>query len=247
MDKSLYVAMTGAKEILQAQAVNNYNLANANTTGFKADLSAFQSQAVVGTGYASRVYATDASTGWDGNEGSVTTTGRSLDVAVQGQGFIAVQGPNGQEAYTRNGDLHLTPDGVLETSAGDPVLGDNGPITVPPSSSIKIGEDGTVSVVPLGATPGTVANVGRIKLVNPAADSLTRESGGLFQLTVAGTTAAADASVKIAAGALESSNVDLASAMVNMIGLARSFDLQVKAMQSADTNAQATSQLLQTT
>ncbi|MGH8199499.1 MAG: flagellar basal-body rod protein FlgF [Steroidobacteraceae bacterium] len=246
MDKSLYVAMTGAKEILQAQAVNNYNLANANTTGFKADLSAFQSQAVVGTGYASRVYATDATTGWDGNEGSVTTTGRSLDIAVQGQGFIAVQGPNGQEAYTRNGDLHLTPDGVLETSTGDPVLGDNGPITVPPSSSIKIGDDGTVSVVPLGATPGTVANVGRIKLVNPPAASLTRESGGLFQLT-AGGTAPADASVKIDSGAIESSNVDLASAMVNMIDLARSFDLQVKAMQSADTNAQSTSQLLQTT
>jgi flagellar basal-body rod protein FlgF len=246
MDKSLYVAMTGAKEILQAQAVNNYNLANANTTGFKADLSAFQSQAVAGTGYASRVYATNATTGWDGNEGSVTTTGRSLDLAVRGDGFIAVQGPNGQEAYTRNGDLHLTPDGVLETSTGDPVLGDNSPITVPPSSSIKIGDDGTVSVVPLGATPGTVATVGRIKLVNPPADSLTRESGGLFQLT-AGGTAPADASVKIAGGALESSNVDLASAMVNMIDLARSFDLQVKAMQSADTNAQSTSQLLQTT
>ena len=246
MDKSLYVAMTGAKEILQAQAVNNYNLANANTTGFKADLSAFQSQAVAGSGYASRVYATDASTGWDGGEGSITATGRPLDLAVQGQGFIAVQGPNGQEAYTRNGDLHLSPDGVLETSTGQAVLGDNGPITLPPSESVKIADDGTVSVVPLGATPGTVAAVGRIKLVNPPSDSLVRESGGLFQLA-AGGTAPADASVKVAAGALESSNVDLASAMVNMIDLARSFDLQVKAMQSADNNAQASSQLLQST
>jgi flagellar basal-body rod protein FlgF len=246
MDKSLYVAMTGAKEILQAQAVNNYNLANANTTGFKADLTAFQSQAVTGSGYASRVYATDATTGWDGTEGSITTTGRSLDVAVQGQGFIAVQGPNGQEAYTRNGDLNLTPDGVLQTSTGQPVLGDSGPITVPPSSSIKIADDGTVSVVPLGSTPGTVATVGRIKLVNPPADSLVRESSGLFQLT-AGGAAPADASVKIGSGALESSNVDLASAMVNMIDLARNFDLQVKAMKSADDNAQASSQLLQPT
>jgi flagellar basal-body rod protein FlgF len=246
MDKSLYVAMTGAKEILQAQGVNNYNLANANTTGFKADLSAFQSQAVAGTGYASRVYATDSSTGWDSSEGSIATTGRSLDVAVQGQGFIAVQGPNGQEAYTRNGDLHVTPDGVLVTSTDQPVLGDNGPITLPPSSSVKIADDGTVSVVPLGATPGTVASVGRIKLVNPAAASLVRESSGLFQLA-AGGTAPADASVKVASGALESSNVDLASAMVNMIDLARSFDLQVKAMHAADTNAQASSQLLQST
>ncbi|MGH8290239.1 MAG: flagellar basal-body rod protein FlgF [Steroidobacteraceae bacterium] len=246
MDKSLYVAMTGAKEILQAQAVNNYNLANASTTGFKANLSAFQSQAVAGTGYASRVYATDATTGWDSSEGSITATGRPLDVAIHGQGFIAVQGPGGQEAYTRNGDLHLSPDGVLETSTGQPVLGDSGPITLPPSESIKIADDGTVSVVPLGATPGTVAAVGRIKLVNPAAESLVRESGGLFQLAAGGTTPA-DASVKVAADALESSNVDLASAMVNMIDLARSFDLQVKAMQSADTNAQSSSQLLQPT
>jgi flagellar basal-body rod protein FlgF len=246
MDKSLYVAMTGAKELLQAQAVNNYNLANANTTGFKADLSAFQSQAVAGTGYASRVYATDSTTGWDSSEGSISTTGRPLDVAIQGQGFIAVQGPNGQEAYTRNGDLQISPDGVLQTSTGQAVLGDDGPITVPASGSIKIADDGTVSVVPLGSTPGTVATIGRIKLVNPPADSLTRESGGLFQLA-AGGTAPADASVKITAGALESSNVDLASAMVNMIDLARSFDLQVKAMQSADTNAQSSSQLLQST
>jgi flagellar basal-body rod protein FlgF len=246
MDKSLYVAMTGAKEILQAQAVNNYNLANASTTGFKANLSAFQSQAVAGTGYASRVYATDATTGWDSSEGSITATGRPLDIAIQGQGLIAVQGPDGQEAYTRNGDLHLSPDGVLETSAGQPVLGDSGPITLPPSESVKIADDGTVSVVPLGATPGTVAAVGRIKLVNPPAESLVRESGGLFQLA-AGGTAPADASVKVAAGALESSNVDLASAMVNMIDLARSFDLQVKAMQTADTNAQSSSQLLQST
>jgi flagellar basal-body rod protein FlgF len=244
MDKSLYVAMTGAKEILQAQAVNNYNLANANTTGFKADLSAFQSQAVAGSGYASRVYATDSTTGWDGSEGSVTTTGRPLDVAVKGQGFIAVQGPNGQEAYTRNGDLHLTADGMLVTSTGQAVLGDNGPITVPPSSSIQIAADGTVSVTPSGGTPGTLAAVGRIKLVNPPADSLARESGGLFQ-PAAGGTVPADASVTIIPGALESSNVDLASAMVNMIDLARNFDLQVKAMKSADDNASASSQLLQ--
>ena len=184
------------------------------------------------------MYATDASSGWDSSEGSIATTGRPLDVAIQGQGFIAVQDRDGQEAYTRNGDLHLTADGVLETSSGQPVLGDNGPITVPPSTSIQIADDGTVSVVPQGSTPGTIANVGRIKLVNPPADSLVRESGGLFQLA-AGGTAPADASVKIASGAIESSNVDLASAMVNMIDLARSFDLQVKAMQTADTNAQS--------
>ena len=246
MDKSLYVAMTGAKGILDAQAVNNFNLANASTTGFKADLAAFQSQAVTGSGYASRVYATASIAGWDQSQGALLTTGRPLDVALQGQGYIAVQGANGQEAYTRNGDLHLTPEGLLVTSTGQAVLGDNGPITLPPSTSIKIGDDGTITVLPFGAPAQSLATVGRIKLVNPAADTLTRQSGGLFQLA-AGGTAPADASVKLASGVLESSNVDLASAMVNMIDLSRNFDLQVKAMKSADENAQASSQLLQAT
>ena len=246
MDKSLYVAMTGAKDILDAQAVNNFNLANASTTGFKADLAAFQSQPVAGSGYASRVYASESTAGWDQSQGALTATGRPLDVAVQGRGFIAVQGPDGQEAYTRDGDLHLTPEGLLVTSTGQMVLGDNGPISLPPSSSIKIADDGTVSVLPLGQPAESLAAIGRIKLVNPAPDSLVRETGGLFR-PAGGGSAAADASVKLASGVLESSNVDLASAMVNMIDLARNFQLQVKAMKSADDNASTSAQLLQST
>ena len=246
MDKSLYVAMTGAKDILDAQGVNNFNLSNASTTGFKADLAAFQSQAVTGSGYASRVYATASSIGWDQTQGALTTTGRPLDVALQGQGFIAVQGPNGQEAYTRNGDLHVTQDGLLVTSTGQVVLGDSGPLSLPPSSSFKIADDGTISVLPTGQPAQSLAAIGRIKLVNPDPSTLTRESGGLFQLA-AGGSAPADASVKLSSGVLESSNVDLASAMVNMIDLARNFQLQVKAMKSADDNASASSQLLQST
>lgn len=246
MDKSLYVAMTGAKELLNAQAVNNFNLANASTDGFKSELAAFQNQAVEGSGYASRVYATASTTGWNSTSGSMITTGRPLDVAVQGRGFIAVQGPNGKEAYTRNGDLHVEASGMLVTSTGQLVLGDSGPISVPPSSSVRIGADGTVSVVPLGQSPNTLAAVGRIKLVNPAPSSLTESSGGLFSLTNGGT-APADASVSLASGVLESSNVDVADAMVNMIDLARDFELQVKVMKSDDTNAAASGQLLQST
>jgi flagellar basal-body rod protein FlgF len=246
MDRSLYVAMTGAKDILDAQAVNNFNLANASTTGFKANLEAFQSQAVTGSGYASRVYATNSLAGLDQSEGALITTGRPLDVAVRGQGFIAVQGPNGKEAYTRNGDLHVTAEGLLVTSTNQVVLGDNGPISVPPSASIQIAGDGTISVQPLGQPAESLAAIGRIKLVDPPAASLIQESGGLFQLA-SGTPAPADASVKLTSGVLESSNVDLASAMVNMIDLARNFDLQVKAMKATDTNAQASAQLLQAT
>jgi flagellar basal-body rod protein FlgF len=244
MDKSLYVAMSGAKETLRAQAANTHNLANSSTTGFKADLSAFQSRAVTGPGYASRVYATDSTTGWDHGLGTQEQTGNPLDIAIQGQGFIAVQDPSGKEAYTRAGDLHVDPTGQLLTATGLPVLGDNGPISVPPSTSVSVAGDGTISIVPLGQSPKTAANVARIKLVNPPSDTIQRGADGLFR-TQDGQPAVADASTKVASGSLESSNVDLASCMVNMIELSRRFELQVKALHTAETNATESAKLLQ--
>ena len=243
MDRLLYIAMSGAKETLRAQAANNHNLANASTTGFRADLSAFQSRAVAGSGFASRVYATNDTTGWDHSSGSLQSTGRDLDVAVNGDGWIAVQGKNGREAYTRAGDLRVDPNGMLLNGAGHPVLGDSGPITVPPSTSMTIGTDGSISVVPLGQGPATTAVVGRIKLVNPPATSLERGEDGLFR-TTDGTDAAADASVHLTSGTLESSNVNVADAMVTMIELSRHYDLQIKAMHSAEENATSATQLL---
>jgi flagellar basal-body rod protein FlgF len=246
VDKLLYVAMSGAKETLRAQAANNHNLANASTTGFRADLSAFQSQAVTGAGYASRVYATDNTTGWDDTIGPMQSTGNSLDVAIQGPGFIAVQGPDGKEAYTRAGDLHVDPTGLLMNGTGHTVMGDGGPISVPPNSSIEVAGDGTVSVVPLGQNPNTIAAVGRIKLVNPPKDDLTRGTDGLFRLKT-GDPAPADANVKVASGVLESSNVNIANSMVTMIELARHFDMQIKAIRSAEDNGAASTKILQST
>jgi flagellar basal-body rod protein FlgF len=235
--------MSGAKETLRAQTANNGNLANANTMGFKADLSAFQSQAVAGAGYASRVYGTDTSTGWDDSAGAQISTGQALDVAVQGAGWLAVQAANGDEAYTRAGDLHVNPSGMLVTAAGYPVLSDSGPITVPPYSSINIGGDGTVSIVPYGQQPNSVAAISRIKLVNPPSASLSRGDDGLFRTTT-GTPSTSDASVTLTSGVLESSNVNVASAMVKMIELSRQFDLQVKTMHTAEDNASASAKLL---
>ena len=200
--------------------------------------SAFQSRAVAGSGYASRAYATNATTGWDQTQGALMSTGRDLDVGVQGAGWIAVQGADGREAYTRAGDLRVDPSGLLMNGAGQPVLGDGGPISVPPHTSLMIGADGTVSIVPLGQGPETTALVGRIKLVNPPAESLVRGEDGLFR-TSDGADAPADANVQLASGVLESSNVNIADAMVNMIELARHFDLQVKAMRTAEENARA--------
>jgi flagellar basal-body rod protein FlgF len=243
MDRFLYISMSGAKETLRAQAVNNHNLANASTTGFRAELSTFQSRAVAGTGFASRAYATNSTTGFDDTQGSLVHTGRDLDVGIHGPGWIAVMGRDGREAYTRAGDLRVDVNGLLMNGAGHLVLGDSGPVSVPPNASVMIGGDGSVSIVPLGQSPDTTALVGRIKLVNPPSESLERGEDGLFRMKD-GTDAPADAGVQLVSGVLESSNVNVADAMVNMIELSRHFDLQVKAMRTAEENADAASQLL---
>ena len=243
MDRFLYISMSGAKETLRAQTVNNHNLANASTNGFRADLSAFQTRAVAGSGHASRAYATNSTTGWDQTQGALMSTGRDLDVGVNGPGWIAVQGADGREAYTRAGDLRVDPSGMLLNGAGQQIMGDGGPISVPPHTSLLLGADGTISIVPLGQGPETTALVGRIKLVNPPAESLVRGEDGLFRMQD-GSDAAPDAAVKLASGVLESSNVNIADAMVNMIELARNFELQVKAMRTAEENGAAAAQLL---
>ncbi len=243
MDRMLYVAMTGAKETLNAQAVNNHNLANASTTGFRAELSAFQSRAVDGSGYASRVYATNASTGWNNQSGALLSTGRDLDVAINGDGWIAVQAPDGKEAYTRAGDLQIDPNGNLTTGAGHPVLGDGGTINVPPYTSIFFARDGSISIVAQGQTPDTTATVDRIKLVKPADSALARGNDGLFRMKD-GSDAPSDASVKLGSGTLESSNVNTADAMVTMIELARHFEMQVKAIRHAEENGAAAAQIM---
>lgn len=243
MDRLLYVAMSGAKETLRAQAANSHNLANTSTTGFRADLTAFMTRAIAGPGYDSRAYATTSTIGWRQSPGALVTTGRELDVAVNGEGWIAVQDVAGREAYTRAGDLRVDAGGQLRNGAGHAVLGDDGPIVVPPHSSLLIGSDGSLSIVPQGQGPETLATVGRIKLVRPDPAQLERGADGLFRLRDGGV-ASADAAVRLAAGTLESSNVNMAEAMVNMIELARQFDLQVRAMRTAEENARSSVTLL---
>jgi flagellar basal-body rod protein FlgF len=218
-------------------------LANASTTGFRADLSAFQTRAVTGAGFPSRAYATNSTTGWDQTYGAVLTTGQDLDVAVQGAGWIAVQARDGSEAYTRAGDLRVDPSGLLVNGSGHAVVGAAGPITVPQYSSITVAGDGTVSIVPLGQAATTTANVGRIKLVNTPPENLFRGEDGLFR-TRDGVAPIADPAVRVVSGALEASNVNTADAMVNMIELSRNFELQVKAMRAAEENGAASAQLL---
>ncbi len=243
MDHSTYIAMTGASQIMQAQSEVANNLANANTVGFKSELSAFKALPVQGEGAASRINSVDRGAGWDMSAGPTVATGRDLDVAVRGQGWIAVQAPDGSEGYTRAGNLKIDASGLLTDARGNPVLGDGGPISVPPAGHVSIGKDGTVSLVPLGESPSTIATVGRIKLVNPPADQLQLRGDSLMHLRDGGS-APADADVTVESKALEQSNVNPTDMLVRMIQLSRQFEMQVRSIHTADQDAQASSKLL---
>ena len=243
MDRLIYTAMGGASHILQQQASVGQNLSNVNTPGYRAAVNAFRAVPLVGEGLPTRAFVVDSTAGADFTPGVMQPTGRNLDMAVQGGGWIAIQMENGSEAYTRNGSFQVSPEGILQTRAGLNVAGDTGLITIPPNTEVTVGKDGTISTVPTGLPPNQVVLVGRIKLVNPAEEQMVRGDDGMFR-TKDGKPAAADIKVKVAPGNLESSNVNTVEAMVSMISLARQFDMQMKMLQSADNNARQASQLL---
>ena len=243
MDEMIYLAMTGARQTELAQTINSNNLANVSTTGFRADLHAFSSVPVAGPGVDARVNAVVESYGTDLSQGAVNYTGRDLDIAVRGDGFIAVQAPDGSEAYTRAGDLRVEAGGLLATGAGHLVLGDGGPVAIPPNSSLLIGGDGTISVQPLGQGPETLAIVDRIKLVNPEPGQLQKGEDGLLHMKD-GAVADADAGVSLLSGSLEQSNVNVAKTLVNMIELARQYEMQVNVIKSAEENADAAATMM---
>ncbi len=246
MDRVLYVAMAGARQTLLAQALNSHNLANASTVGFRADLFQTRSMPVFGDGHPSRVFAMTERPGVSFDAGTIQKTGRELDIAVNGEGWIAVQAPDGSEAFTRAGDLRISVNGLLETGAGHPVLGNAGPIAVPPAEKVDIAVDGTISVRPVGQSVRALAEVDRIKLVNPSVERLDKGDDGLFRLK-GDEVAAADANVRIVPGALEGSNVNPVGALVKMIALARRFELEVKIMKAAEENADAAATIVRQT
>ncbi len=243
MDRMLFLAMNGAKQVTLNLASNNHNLANASTPGFRADLDAFSAVPVNGPGHPSRVYTSDVRTGVNLQAGEVVATGRELDVAVNGRGYLAIQAPDGSEAYTRAGDLQITAQGQILTGAGHPLLGNGGPVAVPPYERIHIGADGTITVQPLGQADNALAVVDRIKLVAPEDHELDKGPDGLLRLR-SGAPAPADAAVRLATGSLESSNVNIIESMVNMIELSRLFEMNVKMMKSAQENEAASTRLL---
>ncbi len=244
MDKGLFVAMTGASQNMQALQARANNLANATTNGFKADLAQARAMPVFGDTYASRVYAMTERPATDFSPGVPELTGRDLDLAIRGEGWLAVQAGDGGEAYTRAGDLHIDAAGQLLTGSGLPVLGGGGPIVLPPAEKVQIGEDGTVSVRPLGATPLQLVVVDRLKLVNPDAAELRKSDDGLVRLA-SGALAEEDAAVRVEVGYLETSNVNTVHELTEIISLSRQYEMQVKMMSTLEQNAEASARILQ--
>ncbi|MCG3200622.1 MAG: Flagellar basal-body rod protein FlgF [Gammaproteobacteria bacterium] len=243
MDRMVYLAMTGARQMLMQQAAASNNLANAASPGFRADLEAFRAMPVFGPGQPSRVYAMAERPAVNFQPGSLETTGNDLDVAVDGEGFLAVQAADGTEAYTRAGDLRLNGNGMLETGIGRPVLGNGGPVAIPPADAVVIAADGTISIRPVGQGSEALVVVDRLKLVRPDTRELYKGEDGLFRQKNRANLEA-DAAVRVVQGALESSNVNSVSEMINMMTYQRNFELQVKAMQTAEKNDAAMSQLM---
>jgi flagellar basal-body rod protein FlgF len=238
VDRLIYLSMAGAKASMQRQDTLANNLANVSTVGFRAELAAFRAVPVQGSGASTRVYTLDSTPGYDATPGVVTGTGRDLDVAMKGNAWLAVQGLDGTEAYTRNGSLDITADGTLTTTSGLTVLGDGGPIQVPPNTVVGIASDGTVSAT----TPDGKSNsIGKLKLVTPE-EPLTRGTDGLFR--AADGDLSADSTASVQTGALEGSNVSAVETMVEMIAAARQFEAQMKSLSTAESNDKTAQELL---
>lgn len=234
MDKMLYVAMSGAKQNMHALSINANNLANAKTTGFKTDLAQARSMQAFGEGMPSRVFAMTERASQNFDSGSLLTTGRDLDIAIEGHGWIAVQSQDGSEAYTRDGHLVITENGNLQTPNGDLVMGEAGPVFLPlPVNNIQISRDGTIMIQPEGAPSTVQEEAGRIKLVNPDTRLIEKGNDGLFRRKD-GNQELADVNVRIQNGMLESSNVNPVNEMTEMIALQRQFEMQLKLMKTAE-------------
>lgn len=246
MDHALYIAMSGAKQNALGVAASSNNLANVSTTGFRQDFEQARSMPVFGDFYPTRAYAMEERPASDFNPGTLIHTDRDLDLAIENEGWFAVQDDSGEEAYTRRGDLRVDSVGRLLNGEGKQLIGNGGPIVLPPFEKIEIAKDGTVSVVALGEEPAVVANVSQLKLVKPDLSEMEKGVDGLFHMRGAqpGDVQPFDAGVVLEVGHLEHSNVNSVQALTDMLSLQRQYEMQVKMMKTVDENAQTTASIM---
>jgi flagellar basal-body rod protein FlgF len=248
MDKALYIGMSGAKQNMLAQRAHANNLANVTTTGFKKDFAQARSMPVFGEHHPTRAYAMTERPGTDLSSGALMETGRKLDVAMEGDSWLAVQNNLGEEVFTRSGSLQIDVNGLLRLANGEMVLGNGGPVALPPFDNVEIGADGTVSIVPVGGPPDQLVEVDRLKLVTPPAQALEKGPDGFIRRKpdqALGGNEPADANARVSSGFLESSNVNAVAEMISNLQLSRQYEMQVKVMSTAKENSEAAARLLQ--
>lgn len=244
MDRAIYIAMTGAKHNMQAQTSHSNNLANASTTGFRADWEQARAMPVYGEHHPSRAYSMTERPATDFNDGGLIETGNDLDVAVAGDGFLAVQDVEGNEAYTRRGDMSVTSLGNLVNGSGQPVVGNGGPIVLPPYEKVEIGQDGTISIRPTGAGPNEMVVVDSLKVVNPDLRNFEKGTDGLFRPVEGDAELEADPTLRVASGFIEGSNVNAVNELTNIMSLNRQYEMQIKMMKTAEEISRSSEQLL---
>lgn len=247
MDRALYIAMSGAKQNVVSQTAHSNNLANASTTGFRSDYTQSRAQPVFGDYFPTRAFAMAERPASDLRQGPLQETGRQMDVTIEGEGWFVVQGADGEEAYTRAGDLSVDPQGRLLNGRGLQMLGDGGPIVIPPFESIEIARDGTISIQPQGEGVAAVAEVVQMRLVNPDARTLEKGEDGLFRIRgrqPGDPGANVDPTMSLVSGFIEGSNVNAVTELTQVLAMNRQYEMQVKLMKTADENSQATTQLL---
>lgn len=244
IDRALYLGMVGGKQAMTNMHITANNLANVNTVGHRAEIPIFSLQEVQGDGYKTRYLNITSETKADFTPGSMMNTDRNLDISIKGDGWFTVQTLDGREAYTRNGNFTLSPEGFLKTPSGHYVMGQRGLITIPPAKQISIGEDGTISVQTMGQSERDLTVIDKIKLVNPTKNEIMRGEDGLFY-SQSGEGFGMDPNVRIQTGFLETSNVNAVQELVNMIDYSRQFELQIKMMQNCDENAQKATKILE--
>lgn len=245
MDPALYISMTGAKRSLAEQGVYSNNLANVNSPGFRQDLYQAQSLYLNGSNLPTQVYTASEMSAIDTKAGPMMSTNRELDAAIRGKGWFVIQNENGRQALSRMGSFLVNDAGLLTTSNGDLVMGEGGPISIPPYESIQLAEDGSISVVPLGEKPSAVTILDRLLLVNPNQKQLFKGGDGNVYLRGGTQDFSADAQVRIAPRTLEGSNVNAVDQMVHMINASKEFETQLKLMKSVDENQEVLARLLQ--
>ena len=232
MDRLVHTSLSALRGAMARQAATANNLANVNTVGFRGEFAAARPVWLRGETFNARVLSDEQVAGADMRSGAVTETGRDLDVAVQGDAFLTVQAKNGDEAYTRRGDLQMSDTGLLTTGEGDPVLGEQGPITIPPADSIKIEGDGSVWIVPLGGDASKPQKIDRLKLASPTGSAVVKGLDGLFRVRGGGALPD-DPNGKVKSKSLEGSNVEATKALVDMIDASRAWDTQLKLISTA--------------